>query len=166
MSRRLKRPPVILPYITAARNAFLIHQLPLNRPERKPFVKTLATPETPSVNVQQTRAIKESSSSMRIFLHVKVAAIEATMIVKLELELLLVKCAKKEKKFFPSCLFGFFFQNNNIQMIHDDTFCKGNDLNYIRMALEDIRLDGNPVNLSRTPQAYVCLPRIPVGALI
>ncbi|MCJ8742990.1 hypothetical protein PDJAM_G00088570 [Pangasius djambal] len=66
----------------------------------------------------------------------------------------------------PESLRSLHLQNNNIQMIHEDTFCKQNDLNYIRMALEDIRLDGNPVNLSRTPQAYVCLPRIPVGALI
>lgn len=60
----------------------------------------------------------------------------------------------------------FIIQNNNIQMIHEDTFCNPHDLNYIRNALEDVRLDGNPINLSRTPQAYICLPRIPVGALI
>ncbi|KAF4079870.1 hypothetical protein AMELA_G00183280 [Ameiurus melas] len=66
----------------------------------------------------------------------------------------------------PESLRSLHLQNNNIQMIHEDTFCKRNDLSYIRRALEDIRLDGNPVNLSRTPQAYVCLPRIPVGALI
>uniref|UniRef100_A0A3Q2QBC7 Epiphycan n=1 Tax=Fundulus heteroclitus TaxID=8078 RepID=A0A3Q2QBC7_FUNHE len=57
-------------------------------------------------------------------------------------------------------------QGNNIQMMHEDTFCNLNDFNYIRNALEDIRLDGNPINLSKTPQAYVCLPRIPVGNLI
>lgn len=58
------------------------------------------------------------------------------------------------------------FQRNNIQMIHEDTFCNLKDFNYIRNALEDIRLDGNPINLSRTPQAYVCLPRVPIGAHI
>uniref|UniRef100_A0A3B1IIY9 Epiphycan n=1 Tax=Astyanax mexicanus TaxID=7994 RepID=A0A3B1IIY9_ASTMX len=66
----------------------------------------------------------------------------------------------------PDSLRSLHLQNNNIQMIHEDTFCHVNDLNYIRYALEDVRLDGNPVNLSRSPQAYVCLPRIPVGALI
>ncbi|KAL7882446.1 hypothetical protein SRHO_G00001040 [Serrasalmus rhombeus] len=66
----------------------------------------------------------------------------------------------------PDSLRSLHLQNNNIQMIHEDTFCHLNDLNYIRKALEDVRLDGNPINLSRTPQAYVCLPRIPVGALI
>ncbi|XP_051544255.1 epiphycan isoform X2 [Myxocyprinus asiaticus] len=66
----------------------------------------------------------------------------------------------------PDSLRSLHLQNNNVQMIHEDTFCNPHDLNYIRSALEDIRLDGNPINLSRTPQAYICLPRIPIGALI
>ncbi|XP_030640684.1 epiphycan [Chanos chanos] len=66
----------------------------------------------------------------------------------------------------PDSLRSLHLQNNNIQMLHEDTFCNLKDMNYIRNGLEDIRLDGNPINLSRTPQAYVCLPRIPVGALI
>uniref|UniRef100_A0A673JEJ0 Aggrecan core protein-like n=1 Tax=Sinocyclocheilus rhinocerous TaxID=307959 RepID=A0A673JEJ0_9TELE len=66
----------------------------------------------------------------------------------------------------PDSLRSLHLQNNNIQMMHEDTFCNPHDLNYIRNALEDVRLDGNPINLSRTPQAYICLPRIPVGALI
>ncbi|XP_034528944.1 epiphycan isoform X2 [Notolabrus celidotus] len=66
----------------------------------------------------------------------------------------------------PDSLRSLHLQRNNIQMMHEDTFCNLKDFNYIRNALEDIRLDGNPINLSRTPQAYVCLPRIPIGALI
>ncbi|KAK2832152.1 hypothetical protein Q7C36_015614 [Tachysurus vachellii] len=66
----------------------------------------------------------------------------------------------------PETLRSLHLQNNNIQMIHEDTFCKQKDMNYNRKPLEDIRLDGNPVILSRTPQAYVCLPRIPIGALV
>ncbi|XP_043092143.1 epiphycan isoform X2 [Puntigrus tetrazona] len=66
----------------------------------------------------------------------------------------------------PDSLRSLHLQNNNIQMLHEDTFCNPHDLNYIRNALEDVRLDGNPINLSRTPQAYICLPRIPVGALV
>ncbi|KAM4569279.1 epiphycan isoform 1-T1 [Odontesthes bonariensis] len=66
----------------------------------------------------------------------------------------------------PHSLRSLHLQRNNIQMMHEDTFCNLNDFNYIRNALEDIRLDGNPINLSRTPQAYVCLPRIPIGDLI
>ncbi|KAM8909918.1 epiphycan isoform 1-T2 [Spinachia spinachia] len=66
----------------------------------------------------------------------------------------------------PESLRSLHLQRNNIQMMHGDTFCNLKDFNYIRNALEDIRLDGNPINLSRTPQAYVCLPRIPIGDLI
>ncbi|KAJ8387019.1 hypothetical protein AAFF_G00161960 [Aldrovandia affinis] len=66
----------------------------------------------------------------------------------------------------PDSLRSLHLQNNNIQMMHEDTFCNMNDFNYIRNALEDIRLDGNPINLSHTPQAYVCLPRVPIGDLV
>ncbi|XP_070848078.1 epiphycan [Chaetodon trifascialis] len=66
----------------------------------------------------------------------------------------------------PESLRSLHLQRNNIQMMHEDTFCNLRDFNYIRNALEDIRLDGNPINLSRTPQAYICLPRIPIGDLI
>ncbi|KAM6306626.1 epiphycan-like [Podargus strigoides] len=63
---------------------------------------------------------------------------------------------------------GFIYhvQINNIQEMHEDTFCKIKDFTYIRRALEDIRLDGNPISLSKTPYAYMCLPRLPVGNLI
>lgn len=50
--------------------------------------------------------------------------------------------------------------------MHEDTFCDVKNLTYIRKALEDIRLDGNPINLSKTPQAYICLPRLPIGSLV
>ncbi|NWU89338.1 EPYC protein, partial [Upupa epops] len=66
----------------------------------------------------------------------------------------------------PEKLQALHLQNNNIQEMHEDTFCRMNDFNYVRRALEDIRLDGNPINLSKTPYAYMCLPRLPVGNLI
>ncbi|KAK1168820.1 epiphycan [Acipenser oxyrinchus oxyrinchus] len=65
----------------------------------------------------------------------------------------------------PQTLRSLNLQNNNIQMLHEDTFCNLKDVNYIRKALEDIRLDGNPINLSKTPHAYICLPRVPTGRL-
>ncbi|KAL4622389.1 epiphycan-like [Arapaima gigas] len=65
----------------------------------------------------------------------------------------------------PEGLHVLHLQYNNIQSLQEDTFCNRNDLTYLRRALEDIRLDGNPVNLSRYPQAYFCLPRLPVGRL-
>ncbi|NWJ08442.1 EPYC protein, partial [Crypturellus undulatus] len=66
----------------------------------------------------------------------------------------------------PESLQALHLQNNNIQEMHEDTFCKMKDFNYVRRALEDVRLDGNPINLSKTPYAYMCLPRLPVGNLI
>ncbi|XP_028854431.1 opticin [Denticeps clupeoides] len=63
----------------------------------------------------------------------------------------------------PETLRVLHLQNNNIQSLHEDTFCTRHDIRYIRQPLEDIRLDGNPLDLNRFPQAYVCLPRLPVG---
>ncbi|KAM9313392.1 epiphycan [Gastrophryne carolinensis] len=66
----------------------------------------------------------------------------------------------------PDSLQSLHLQDNNIQEMHEDTFCNMKDFSYARRSLEDIRLDGNPINLSRTPQAFMCLPRIPVGRLV
>ncbi|XP_036617605.1 epiphycan [Trichosurus vulpecula] len=66
----------------------------------------------------------------------------------------------------PANLRALHLQNNNILEMHEDTFCNMKNLTYIRKALEDIRLDGNPINLSKTPQAYMCLPRLPIGSLV
>ncbi|NWI16292.1 OPT protein, partial [Crypturellus soui] len=54
-------------------------------------------------------------------------------------------------------------QNNNIRSLREDTFCDSRDHGHVRRALEDIRLDGNPINLSLFPDAYFCLPRLPTG---
>ncbi|XP_026884359.2 opticin isoform X1 [Electrophorus electricus] len=64
----------------------------------------------------------------------------------------------------PDSLRVLHLQNNNIQSLNQDTFCNSHDINYVRKALEDIRLDSNPVDISRYTQAYVCLPRLPVGS--
>ncbi|NWV35515.1 OPT protein, partial [Grantiella picta] len=63
----------------------------------------------------------------------------------------------------PESLRSLHLQNNNIQTMHEDTFCDSQDHGQIRRALEDIRLDGNPINLSLFPNAYFCLPRLPTG---
>uniref|UniRef100_UPI0037E8603B opticin n=1 Tax=Semicossyphus pulcher TaxID=241346 RepID=UPI0037E8603B len=63
----------------------------------------------------------------------------------------------------PLSLRVLHLQNNNIQSLHEDTFCNRHDRNFIRRNLEDIRLDGNPLNINLFPSAYVCLPRLPVG---
>ncbi|KFW76674.1 Opticin, partial [Manacus vitellinus] len=63
----------------------------------------------------------------------------------------------------PESLRSLHLQNNNIRTMHEDTFCDSQDHSQVRRALEDIRLDGNPINLSLFPDAYFCLPRLPTG---
>uniref|UniRef100_A0A8C3XQR7 LRRNT domain-containing protein n=2 Tax=Chelydra serpentina TaxID=8475 RepID=A0A8C3XQR7_CHESE len=63
----------------------------------------------------------------------------------------------------PEGLRSLHLQNNNIQTMHKDTFCDGQDHSHIRWALEDIRLDRNPINLNLFPDSYFCLPRLPTG---
>ncbi|NXM17534.1 OPT protein, partial [Ploceus nigricollis] len=63
----------------------------------------------------------------------------------------------------PESLRSLHLQNNKIQTMHEDTFCDSQEQGQIRRALEDIRLDGNPINLSLFPNAFFCLPRLPTG---
>jgi len=54
-------------------------------------------------------------------------------------------------------------QNNNITEISTDTFCKGNNTYYLRPNLNEVRLDGNPVVLSKYPNSCTCLKALPIG---
>ncbi|XP_039941646.1 opticin [Hirundo rustica] len=63
----------------------------------------------------------------------------------------------------PESLRSLHLQNNNIQTMHEDTFCDSQDHGQIRRALEDVRLDGNPINLSLFPNAFFCLPCLPTS---
>ncbi|NXO96291.1 OPT protein, partial [Certhia brachydactyla] len=63
----------------------------------------------------------------------------------------------------PESLRSLHLQNNRIQAMHEDAFCDSREQGQIRRALEDIRLDGNPINLSLFPSAFFCLPRLPTG---
>lgn len=55
------------------------------------------------------------------------------------------------------------FQNNVIERVQRDAFCDPEAHRHTRRRLEDVRLDGNPVNLGLFPSAYFCLPRLPTG---
>ncbi|KAL6083185.1 hypothetical protein STEG23_018445 [Scotinomys teguina] len=63
----------------------------------------------------------------------------------------------------PPSLRSLHLQNNMIENMERDTFCDTREHKHERRQLEDIRLDGNPINLSLFPEAYFCLPRLPVG---
>ncbi|KAF1392093.1 hypothetical protein PFLUV_G00048930 [Perca fluviatilis] len=54
-------------------------------------------------------------------------------------------------------------QNNNITEVNVDTFCRSNDTYYLRMSLNEVRLDGNPVLLSKYPDSFTCMKVLPIG---
>nr|XP_012614268.1 opticin [Microcebus murinus] len=64
---------------------------------------------------------------------------------------------------FPLSLRSLHLQNNRIETMQRDSFCDPEEHKHTRRQLEDIRLDGNPINLSLFPSAYFCLPRLPIG---
>ncbi|KAL1007824.1 hypothetical protein UPYG_G00092130 [Umbra pygmaea] len=55
------------------------------------------------------------------------------------------------------------FKNNNITEVSSDTFCKSNNTYYVRTNLVDVRMDGNPVMLSKYPNSFICLTSLPIG---
>ncbi|KAF1390341.1 hypothetical protein PFLUV_G00057050 [Perca fluviatilis] len=62
----------------------------------------------------------------------------------------------------PESLHAVHLHNNNISTVTDETFCKGNS-HYIRTNLDELRLDGNPVVLSKHPNSFICLQSLPIG---
>ncbi|KAI5169083.1 Opticin [Manis pentadactyla] len=63
----------------------------------------------------------------------------------------------------PLSLRSLHLQNNVIERVRREAFCDPEAHRRTRRRLEDIRLDGNPVNLGLFPSAYFCLPRLPIG---
>ncbi|XP_039083374.1 opticin [Hyaena hyaena] len=63
----------------------------------------------------------------------------------------------------PPSLRSLHLQNNRIETMQRDAFCDTEEHKHSRRQLEDIRLDGNPINLGLFPSAYFCLPRLPTG---
>ncbi|XP_054472796.1 osteoglycin, paralog a [Anoplopoma fimbria] len=54
-------------------------------------------------------------------------------------------------------------QNNNITEVTVNTFCRSNDTYYLRPSLSEVRMDGNPVVLSKYPDSFTCMKVLPVG---
>ncbi|XP_068190115.1 osteoglycin, paralog b [Antennarius striatus] len=63
----------------------------------------------------------------------------------------------------PESLHVVHMNNNKIAKITDQTFCKGKTSYYIRHNLDEVRLDGNPIALSKYPDSFVCLQSLPIG---
>lgn len=55
------------------------------------------------------------------------------------------------------------FQDNNITEVNTDTFCKSDNSYYLRLSLSEVRMDGNPVVLSKYPDSFTCMKVLPVG---
>lgn len=63
----------------------------------------------------------------------------------------------------PESLCIVHLHHNKIAKITDETFCKGNTSYYIRTKMDEVRLDGNPVMLSKYPNGFICLHFLPIG---
>lgn len=63
----------------------------------------------------------------------------------------------------PESLHVVHLHDNKISTITDETFCKGNTSYYIRTNMNEVRLDGNPIQLSMHPNSFICLETLPIG---
>ncbi|XP_033938177.1 osteoglycin, paralog a [Pseudochaenichthys georgianus] len=63
----------------------------------------------------------------------------------------------------PDSVRTLHLQNNNITEVNINTFCKSNDTYYLRPSLNEVRMDGNPVVLSKNPDSFTCMKVLPVG---
>ncbi|XP_013870763.1 osteoglycin, paralog a [Austrofundulus limnaeus] len=65
--------------------------------------------------------------------------------------------------YIPETVRILHLQNNNITDVNKDTFCRSNDTYYLRPSLSEVRMDGNPVVLSKNPDSFTCMKVLPVG---
>lgn len=65
--------------------------------------------------------------------------------------------------FIPESVRTLHLQNNNITDVNVDTFCRSNNTYYLRPSLNEVRLDGNPVVLSKYPDSFTCMKVLPIG---
>ncbi|XP_077370032.1 mimecan-like [Festucalex cinctus] len=63
----------------------------------------------------------------------------------------------------PESLCIVHLHNNKIKTITDETFCQGNSSYYIRSNLNEVRLEGNPIQLWKHPYSFICLHSLPIG---
>ncbi|XP_074533224.1 osteoglycin, paralog a [Halichoeres trimaculatus] len=63
----------------------------------------------------------------------------------------------------PHSVRTLHLQNNNITDVNVDTFCRSNDTYYLRPSLNEVRMDGNPVILSKYPDSFTCMKVLPIG---
>lgn len=81
---------------------------------------------------------------------------------KFTVQTFLYKCTKYLIHAFYSLTLSWL-QNNNITEVNKNTFCKSNDTYYLRLSLSEVRLDSNPVVLSKYPDSFTCMKVLPSG---
>ncbi|XP_037534952.1 osteoglycin, paralog a [Nematolebias whitei] len=65
--------------------------------------------------------------------------------------------------YVPETVRILHLQNNNITDVNQNTFCRSNDTYYLRPSLSEVRMEGNPVVLSKYPDSFTCMKVLPVG---
>ncbi|XP_076012988.1 osteoglycin, paralog a [Genypterus blacodes] len=97
--------------------------------------------------------------------HLKTKGVKATAFKKMGklVNLFLANNQLEAVPQIPESVRILHLQNNNITEISTDTFCKGNNTYYLRPNLSEIRMDGNPVVLSKNPDSFTCLKSLPTG---
>ncbi|XP_010743857.1 osteoglycin, paralog a [Larimichthys crocea] len=65
--------------------------------------------------------------------------------------------------YIPESVRILHLQNNNITEVNINTFCRSNDTYYLRPILSEVRMDGNPVMLSKYPDSFTCMKVLPIG---
>uniref|UniRef100_A0A674PLY6 Mimecan n=1 Tax=Takifugu rubripes TaxID=31033 RepID=A0A674PLY6_TAKRU len=97
--------------------------------------------------------------------HLKTSGVKANAFKKMTKlrNLLLADNRLEAVPFIPDSVRIVHLQNNNITEVNVNTFCKSNDTYYLRPSLSEVRLDGNPVMLSKYHDSFTCMNVLPVG---
>ncbi|TNM89194.1 osteoglycin, paralog a [Takifugu flavidus] len=97
--------------------------------------------------------------------HLKTRGVKANAFKKMTKlrNLLLADNRLEAVPFIPDSVRIVHLQNNNITEVNVNTFCKSNDTYYLRPSLSEVRLDGNPVVLSKYHDSFTCMNVLPVG---
>lgn len=127
----------------------LLEELSLaeNRLVKLPMLPTKLTSFNANYNVLKTKGVKANAFKK---------------LTKL-MNLFLANNQLEAVPHIPESVRILHLQNNNITDVNIDTFCRSNDTYYLRPSLSEVRMDGNPVVLSKYPDSFTCMKVLPVG---
>ncbi|XP_077458313.1 osteoglycin, paralog a isoform X2 [Stigmatopora argus] len=130
---------------------------------RLPLLEELSLAENRLVRLPALPANLVSFNANHNFLKTK--GVKATTFKKLTslVNLYLANNQMEAVPQIPEKVRTLHLQNNNITEVNVDTFCHSNDTYYLRPGLSEVRLDGNPVVLSKYPDSFMCMQVLPIG---